>query len=153
MSITQKIYLAGPMYRKTKEECETWRNDLKNVLRKRLKGKHRGLSLQYLDPTRRNYRGEEEHFYKTFIHFDKKDIRDCTIFVAHMPELLIGTTMEVMYAFIQQKYIIIISDNEYIVGHPWIWLHASKIFDALEEAVDHIADIVIRNEVNWNDLY
>jgi hypothetical protein len=143
------LYLAGPIDRKTDEDCHKWRNDVTVALMN-----YKNIII--LNPMRRDYRGLEHSHYRTFVHYDKSDLRKCTMVLAYMPNqcecckdcygVSIGTTMEVAISNMLDKYIIVVSPDPRIRNHPWVLDHANYTTITINGAIDHIKDLLERQK-------
>ena len=81
--------------------------------------------------------------YIWLIRRDKKLIETCDILVAKieylpMGEIMIGTLMEVMYAFEKGIPVFLISSAAYIRNNAWLKFHYEDVFDTIEECFDYI---------------
>lgn len=132
------LYLAGPMLGCTDLEMHRWRNAAKRMLPEWI----------CLDPTRRDYRGKDVRLdavhCAALVNNDKDDINQSNIVLVYHDRPSVGTSMEVLYAFDRKKVIIIINK----VGpemSPWMYHHATYVVHSLEEAVEKISLLAIRN--------
>jgi nucleoside 2-deoxyribosyltransferase len=104
----------------------------------------RKLQLEVIDPWKREkmlYKTDEECWWNNvpasdFIKRDLDDIEKCDIMVVYLPKLSAGACMELFYAKLKGKEVMVVSDLECL--SPWILAHADvvlKEIDQLEEAL------------------
>ena len=117
-----RIYLAGPINGKTDEECHGWRRRFKGI------GHH-----YWLDPMDRDYRGKEAESVPDIVEGDKKDIHGCNMMIVYAETPSWGTAMEVIYAQIIGKKILVICSNPR--PSPWLIYHATTIFTSVDDAL------------------
>ena len=130
----KKVFISGPIlgmetnqgYRETiTESCEK-------------------LGFDVIDPWRREkilYRGREKCWWPNvpaagFVQRDLDDAERCDIMVVYLPKLSAGACMELFYAKLKGKKIVVVSDMECL--SPWIIIHSDAIvksFNELEEAL------------------
>lgn len=128
-----KLYLAGPIFGCSVKECKRWRSYLTEQLSK--------INIKTKDPTRNilNLQRQLEQGIiddiEDIVEQDKADINICDGIIAYMPFVSIGTCMEIMYAYINNKEIYIIAGQQ-IAESPWIIYHATEIFSEFYELVD-----------------
>lgn len=108
------VYLCGPINGCSDSEANDWRLQVKY------------MGFNSIDPMRRDYRGTEQENYREIIDLDKKDIRFCDVVVARFVKPSVGTSMEILYAWEHEKYIIVWADPETIIS-PWLRYHSSCI--------------------------
>lgn len=75
---------------------------------------------------------------------DKKLIDDCQILVAkveHVPqgEIMIGTFMEILYAYERGIPVFLISSNEKIRENTWLKFHYKKAFASIDECFGYLS--------------
>ena len=51
-----------------------------------------------------------------------------------------GTPCEVMYAWLQQKPVVFVSDDEELRNHPWVRGLCVKVFNNVKDAVEYILE-------------
>lgn len=76
---------------------------------------------------------------------DKKLIDKCDILVAkveYLPqnEIMIGTLMEIMYAYSKGIPVFLISSSEDILENPWLLFHCQGFFNSVEECFNFIIE-------------
>ena len=128
-----KIYLAG------------YSNDLEY---RRITIEKYGHLIDFVDPmtitwTDVNSNVSKNVNYIWLIKRDKKLIDQCDILVAkieYLPygQIMIGTLMEVMYAFEHGIPVFLISESDYIRNNAWLKFHYEKVFSGIEECFDYI---------------
>ena len=129
MAIKDKVYLAGPVNGCDDNECKDWRAYVSGKLDKK--------RFRMVDPMRRDFRGVGGDHTREIVEGDKKDIRDCDIFVANVWQISAGTMMELLYAWKDGCFTIAIIPEGKKVS-PWIRYHATKIVKTLDEAIKEI---------------
>lgn len=125
------VYLAGPINGCTDDEANDWREKFIDLLADQMD------VFGVLDPMRRDYRGEEDGSVDEIVDGDKEDIRHCDIFLAYCWQPSWGTAMEMFYAHILGRLIILIMPDGVKVS-PWLRYHADHIVRTLDEAAELI---------------
>lgn len=118
-----RLYLAGPIYGCTDEECRDWREWVKS----RWPG-------ETLDPMRRDYRGHEDLECHAIVEGDKADINICDALLVNYTKPSAGTTMEMLYAWERGKVVVVVTPSGERVS-PWVRYHAWDVVGSLEDAV------------------
>lgn len=116
------LYLCGPINGCTDDEACTWR-DWFNRQR-----------FPCIDPMDRDYRGKEAESYREIVDLDKKDVRDCDVLVVMYTQPSVGTSMEVFYAWMLGKPVIVIDESSKPIS-PWLRYHSTAIVKSKEEAL------------------
>lgn len=126
------VYLAGPIADCTDAECKDWRERMKEEL----------TDIDFLDPMRRDYRapGADQEFFIQIVENDKQDIDDSDVILVYHDRPSVGTSMEVLYAFENGKYVLTVGCTGKPLS-PWILYHSTKIVDTLEEAIEELKKI------------
>jgi nucleoside 2-deoxyribosyltransferase len=127
-----KPYLCGPINGCTDEECRDWREEAK----KRFPNS--------IDPMRRDYRGKEITHVDEIVELDKKDVDECDCLLVNHPQPSVGTSMEVLYAWQQGKYIVVVCP-EGVKQSPWMIYHSNHIVHTFEEAYDLLHEHYVLN--------
>jgi nucleoside 2-deoxyribosyltransferase len=75
---------------------------------------------------------------------DKKLIDDCDILVArieYLPtgEIMVGTIMEIMYAYDHGIPVFLISSEDKILNNAWLKFHYKKGFKTVEECFEYLS--------------
>ena len=129
-----KVYLSGPIAGFTYEEANKWRTEVTDKLQE--------FGVQTLNPLRGRmfaHSNDEIVDPKELVHRDLQDIRACDLVLAYMNEPSLGTAMEIWHThIIENKPVILVSDNPAIRRHPWIVLICTKIYATFDEAVNYI---------------
>ena len=118
------VYLAGPIFGKTDDECRAWRQDARAKLHAK--------NVNTLDPTSNDYRYREEKFRSQLVEQDKKWIMSVDTVLAYCDEPSFGTAMELLFAWEQHKQVVAISTHR----SPWLHYHATVVCKSLNEAVE-----------------
>jgi nucleoside 2-deoxyribosyltransferase len=123
-----KVYLAGPIFNCTDEECRDWREyATKKIV---------GTSI---DPMRRDYRGIEEESIAEIVELDKLDIMEADYVLVNygdIPPGSVGTAMEILFAWEQHKTVYIVTTQPKV--SPWLTYHSTLIFTSLDDAILYI---------------
>jgi nucleoside 2-deoxyribosyltransferase len=118
------VYLAGPIFGKTDDECRGWRQDVRSQLHAK--------NIQSVNPINHDYRGQELKYCDRIVHQDKGWIMSVDTVLAYCDEPSFGTAMEVLFAWEQRKQIVAVSTH----GSPWLHYHATVVCKSLKEAVE-----------------
>lgn len=111
-----RVYLAGPINGTTDAQMHDWREDLKS----------RMPAVEFVDPTIRDYRGNEDTNVAELVEADKDDIDTCEAVVAYCPSPSVGTSMEVLYAWQQGQRVLIYAPPGAPIS-PWLRYHSHAI--------------------------
>ena len=119
-------YLSGPIDNCSNEEKNDWRTYVKSQ------------GIEYIDPmdTVRKYNLTIDDV-EFIVQQDKKDIDSCGLILVNPWKISAGTMMEIMYAYMMDKYIITVHSDIKSLS-PWIKYHSNKIFKTVPEAVNYI---------------
>jgi hypothetical protein len=120
-----KVYLCGPINGCTDDECKNWRTQAKRLL------KH-----ETLDPMDRDFRGQEDLNISAIVEGDKDDIDNCECLLVAYDKPSVGTSMEMLWAWLGHKEVIVFTDQKKL--SPWLRYHSSKIYPSIHEACDYI---------------
>ena len=118
-----KVYLCGPINACTDEECRDWRQAAKRSL----------PNLRHIDPMARDYRGQEDVKYREIVEEDKRDIDECDCLLVNYDKPSVGTSMEILYAWQQQKPIIVVAIPGTRIS-PWLRYHATQFLPTFQAA-------------------
>ena len=131
------VYLGGPINGCTDEECKDWRAYAKSI-----------LTAGCLDPMDRDYRGRELEpgVAAEIVENDKADIRASDIILINYDKPSVGTSMEVLYAWEQDKLIIIVCNLGTKLS-PWLVYHSHHEFHSISHACEFINALVPHNVV------
>lgn len=117
-----RVYLAGPINGATDAEMFDWRRDLTE----RMPG------VEFVDPTRRDYRGVEDQNVAAIVEDDKDDIESCEVLIAYCPRPSVGTSMEVLYAWERGMQVLIYAPPGAPVS-PWLRYHSHSLLNYATE--------------------
>ncbi|MCK9155114.1 MAG: nucleoside 2-deoxyribosyltransferase [Paludibacteraceae bacterium] len=120
-----KVYLCGPINGCTDEECRDWRTYLKTKFK------------DCVDPMDRDYRGREDECVEEIVELDKKDILESDILFVNFPKPSVGTCMEILYAWMNGKYVVVVCPNDMKIS-PWLKYHSAIIFHNFDDAISHL---------------
>ena len=144
MSINNAVYLAGAMEDVSVEEMKGWREEAAEFLEMR--------DIRSFDPTRRvSFHDQVGEFLedevrsmnisKRIFKQDLQDIAESTVILADVRRCAgrgTGTSMELMYAHMKNKIIVMISDKE-DKPHPFLdSIYTEKHYN-LEDALEAVA--------------
>lgn len=120
-------YLSGPMANATDKQRSEWRNYCKQ----HLKG-------TVYNPMERHHLGaimDNLGIVQQIVECDKQEIdASKVLIVMYIPGMpMVGTSMEIMYAYDRQKFIIVVTNGHSI--SPWITYHARKLINTLDDAI------------------
>lgn len=151
-------YLAGPIDGIPGEESSGWRDQIKEAI----------PNINFLDPLRRKWSGfdYERGEWKTaegssdvtvfteIVESDKQDIDQSDVIVVYHNKVGVGTSMEILYAYEREKYILTIGCTGRPLS-PWILYHSTKIVDTVADAIEELKDIESQYNVyevqEWSD--
>ncbi len=123
-----KVYLCGPINGCTDDEAKGWRDAAKELL----------TNCEVYDPMVRDYRGRELEpgIAKEIVENDKEDIDECDALLVMYEKPSVGTSMEVLYAWQNDKRVIIVDWTGGKPLSPWLIYHSHRTFKTLEEACE-----------------
>lgn len=116
------VYLAGPINGCTDAEARAWRVRATELLG------------SVLNPMDRDYRGRETDNVAELVEADKADIDAASAVLAYCPTPSVGTSMEVLYAWLHGKHVVAVVPEGTPVS-PWLAYH-STVVPSLERAAD-----------------
>ena len=122
------VYLAGAIKGCSDTECNSWRDEAIDVLNRN--------NIGTLNPMDRDYRGIEDENVNEIVELDKKDINNSDILLVSYIKPSVGTSMEVLYGYEKNKYIITFTIETKI--SPWLRYHSDKIYNSLTEGLNEI---------------
>lgn len=142
-----KVYFAHPY--------ETWKTEKEQQILEMIRGrgwepfnpfdkednllKKYGVTCYYDDP--------QEELANDIVRIDLKNLRECDGLVAYFPRNFrgVGTIMEIMYAWLKQKYIVVIMERTSGIRHLHAWLvsAANEYYSSLEDFAEE------RNNISW----
>ena len=125
----KKVFISGPI--QGTEKRQHYRAQIQKLLT--------NYGYKPIDPWRREkvlYRGPPKEWWnnvppKDFIQRDLEDIEKCDILIAYLPKLSAGTCMEIFYAKMKSKKVVIIL--ELANASPWITAHSDVLIKGLTE--------------------
>ena len=118
-----KIYLSGPIYTadtvEAREATDKWRQEVKNYIED-LWSPESDLYIQLIDPCRKKLIYNPKLFTPNEIVFrDLKDVEEADLILVNIQllgdKLPIGTAIEIMYAWMLKKPVVIVSTDPRIV--------------------------------------
>lgn len=109
-------YLAGPINGCDDDQVTTWREQVKQAL----------PHIDWVDPADRDFRGVEHETFTTIVEGDKADIDSVDFVVAYCWQPSYGTAMEILYAWEQNKPVIIVVPADRPVS-PWLTYHGTVV--------------------------
>lgn len=122
-----KVYLCGPIFGCTDEECKDWRQEFKTKY------------PNSIDPMERDFRGNDQNSYQEIVDLDKRDIRRSDVILVNYTKPSVGTSMEIYYAWTLGKSIIIwLSKNTPV--SPWIRYHSTTFVSSLDAAIEKLKE-------------
>ncbi len=124
----KSVYLAGPIFQCSDDECVGWREQAKH----RLSGLFR-----ILDPMVRDCRGMEESLASDIVSSDLADIESVDILLVNVSAPSWGTAMEVFHASRTGKAVFGFGALPGKVS-PWLRTHTLALYGTLAEACEAI---------------
>jgi nucleoside 2-deoxyribosyltransferase len=126
------VYLAGPINGRSDTEVFGWRSEVRCELE--------ACGVRVLDPSERDFRGEEADRTAEIVESDKADIDRADTVLAYARTPSVGTSMEILYAFSHPlpKVVIVVAQPN---PSPWLVYHSDYIVGSLPEAVQLIKDL------------
>jgi nucleoside 2-deoxyribosyltransferase len=122
------VYLAGPIFQQSDATCNDWRAKFKAC-----------RMFRWLDPMSRDFRGREDTAYAEIVEGDKKDIDNCTALVAKVEPTSAGTSMEILWAWLNETPVIAICAGRV---SPWVRYHATDICATEEAALQKLKELL-----------
>lgn len=93
----------------------------------------RNMGLNVINPFER----DKNLNYKTIVRRDLRLIKKSDILIAYLPYPSIGTSMEIIFAKMNNLTVYIIAGKE-IIKHPWLLYYGDKIFRNFEELIHYL---------------
>jgi nucleoside 2-deoxyribosyltransferase len=132
-----KVYLAGDINGLSNEDVFGWRSEIKSKA---------DIGIEFLDPTSRDYRGQEDENVEEIVLGDLKDIDSVDIMIASAGAPSWGTAMEIHYAYTQDIPVVAIVPGDRV--SPWLRFHVQAIVPDIDTAVEWInAAATVEKEV------
>lgn len=121
MQQKHRIYLAGPIFGRSKSDVRSWREEAAARLT--------FLGAEPLDPCRRDYTGIEhvDDNPAKIVAEDLAEIDGCSAIIAMVDAPSAGTSMEIFYAAHIRKIPVIAITPDSIAVSPWISHHAEIV--------------------------
>jgi len=135
--MSKTVYLCGPINGCTDDEATTWREQAKKLLSPEVSpscANHDIPQYDFLDPMRRDYRGQEGDCTAEIVDLDLIDVEESDIIIACCPKPSAGTSMEMYEAHRYQRKPVVTVIPEGVVVSPWVKRHSTKIVKSIEEA-------------------
>jgi nucleoside 2-deoxyribosyltransferase len=124
-----KVYLCGPINGCTDAEAMDWRAAVNH-----------SLTVDCIDPMKRDYRGREHADYREIVDLDKRDVRSADVVLVNYVKPSVGTAMEVFYAWTLGKPVILWCAPDANLS-PWLRYHSTSIVHSLNQAVAKVLEI------------
>lgn len=118
------LYLCGAINNCTDSECKDWRE----LVKYELVGRY-----DFLDPMRRDYRGREDQCVEEIVRGDLDDLDNSDVVLAMADSPSWGTGMEIAYAYMKGKPIIVVCSAGRV--SPWLRRHALALVKTLSDAI------------------
>lgn len=156
MSNNRFVYLAGPIAGCNDAEANNWRDDVQQALHDNIIG----ISPLRCEPlVGEVYDATDDPLSTSPGAISAKnmfDTKECDLVLAYMPKDLnarrpsYGTAMEIGWAIMLQKPLIVITDDPILINHPLIKHNAGWLLDNLDDAV-HVINNLFTDYVNTCD--
>lgn len=129
-----KVYLAGPIFGCSDAACKDWRAAARAGLEAR--------GAEVFDPMVRDYRGREHEpgIDREIVVQDKRDIQDSTALLVYFDHPSVGTSMEVLYAWMNGRVIVVWNTTGKALS-PWLTYHANRIVSDLPSAIEALESL------------
>lgn len=131
MSKKKTIYLAGPIMNVSDLESSEWRSLASEIL---------SADFRILNPLRRNTSKIPPRSAAEVVVLDKNDILDSEIVLVNLDPISVGTSMEILYAYTNHKYIVSFSKKVKEELSPWTIFHSTRLEHSLEDAISYILE-------------
>jgi nucleoside 2-deoxyribosyltransferase len=115
-----KVYLCGPINGCTDSECKDWREEAKQF-------------FSWIDPMKRDYRGQEAVAYREIVDLDKRDIRKADALLVNYTKPSVGTAMEIYYAWTLGIPVVLWCAPDAVIS-PWLRYHSTSIVHSFDSA-------------------
>ena len=125
-----KVYLAGPINGCTDDEANGWRQQAIGL----------APSIEFFDPMVRDYRGKEDQNFREIVEGDKADIDQCDAMLVYFERPSVGTSMEVLWAWLQEIPVIVIDKSGKPLS-PWLRYHSAETVQTVEQAVELLLSV------------
>jgi len=131
------IYLAGTIY-KQNEIGFNWKDSFINQLKNSQVSMQSDYTFLINDPNPSEGVTKESKF---LVNRDKQTIDESKILVAYISKVTFGTTMEIFYAYSNNKIVIVIDPMKQFRDDLWLNYHSHYIVDTPGEAACFISEI------------
>lgn len=119
------VYLSGPIFVCSDEECNRWRSEARLLLQD-----------DVLDPMTRDYRGKTDENVTAIVLADIQDILRCRFMLTNANRPSWGTAMEIVYAYNNGVHVVSFNSGGPI--SPWLLYHSKHCCSSIEEACRYI---------------
>jgi nucleoside 2-deoxyribosyltransferase len=132
-SSMKTIYLCGPIADRTDEECKNWREAVKRM-----------WSGACLDPMDRDYRGRygDPGVDGEIVMQDKRDIQVADGLIVYYALPSVGTAMEIYYAWLLRKPIVLVNASMKPVLSPWLTHHVPEVRADLTTGLERLFELI-----------
>lgn len=131
-----KVYLCGGINGMSDDAAKNWREEAKSMLEPKFLAPEEPV-IECLDPMRRDYRGKEDDSVEEIYRGDLEDIVNSDLLLVNASRPSWGTAMEMVYARMMGKPVIVIITNGPI--SPWLRKHSTSIVSSVYEGCAEIA--------------
>lgn len=123
-----RVFISGPIL--GMETQQDYRERITEICEK--------LRAEVIDPWKREkmlYKKEEDCWWNNvpsadFIKRDLEDVEQCDVMVVYLPKLSAGACMEMFYAKMKGKKVVVISEMACL--SPWILAHADAVLEKID---------------------
>lgn len=130
--------MAGPIHGCSDDEAYGWRRNVKTEF-----ANH---GIEVYDPLDRDFRGKETLSWKEIVENDLECIRKSDVVLANFWKAgrpYHGTSMELVYAKLYGVHVVSVYPVKTTQGfNPWVRYHSNLIVYTMDEAVEHILNMV-----------
>lgn len=131
--MNKTIYLCGPIQGRSDVDCRAWRELAKAMWSgKCLDPMDRDYRENYPDPTKWD---EARTLAQKIVMHDKEDIRKSDGMLVYFDKPSTGTAMEIYYAWVLRRPIVIINASGSNKMSPWLVHHCNGIANSIDEAI------------------
>lgn len=125
------VYLAGPIFQRNDSEVFNWRY---SAIKSLSKG-----GIEIYNPASRDFRKKTSKVNEIVL-LDKAQIDKCDVLFANCLRPSFGTSMEIMYAYINKKIIVTCCSKEH-TDSPWLKFHSLFLSDSFDACIKKIIEI------------
>lgn len=123
-SAMKTIYLSGPIDDQPDTISKAWRSDIVTAF----------PGYKYLNPMRHKTKGD----HNLLVKLEKADIVQSDVVLVFYPLTTAGTVMEIMYAFVLGKLIVMVNVSRKPIISPWLKYHVTAMVENFEDAFKFI---------------